>query len=63
MIKLHLHCQWYEEDSLSLFCVDIAVEKEFLVFLVGFMGILVWVGFGLGVQEDEDESIPPSSKS
>ena len=60
MIKIHIHNQWSEEDSISIFCVDVAIEKEFLVFLVGFLGVLVWVGFGLGEPEEDEDTYPPA---
>ena len=49
--------QWEEQpDSITIICFDLAIEKEFLGILVGFLGILLYVGVGLGepIEDEED---------
>lgn len=53
--------QWFQEkedDEFSMFCFEWGYRGGVHFILLGFLGVIVWIGISLGELEDEDTDHP-----
>lgn len=63
MIACGLTHQWHRDDNeFSTVCFEFGSKDGFLILLVGCMGVIVWVGVGLGSPPDPDEGLQEGSE-